>query len=69
MFSINYFSTVPVDQPNAFTQLMMNKCPHIGSEVLIAMVINSSVLWNLKPCSPVEVRRHFGGTCSLPLQG
>jgi hypothetical protein len=24
---------------------MMNKCPYIGSEVLIAVVINSSVLW------------------------
>jgi hypothetical protein len=38
-------------------------------EVLTAVVIKSSILWDITPSSPLEVNRRFGGTCRLHLQG
>jgi hypothetical protein len=31
--------------------------------------MNSSVFWDITPCSPLKVNRRFGGTCRLHLQG
>jgi hypothetical protein len=31
--------------------------------------VNSSVFWDITPCSQLIVNRRFGGTCSLHLQG
>jgi hypothetical protein len=33
----------------------------VGSEVLTAVVMNSSVFWDVTSCSPLKVNRHFGG--------
>jgi hypothetical protein len=41
----------------------------VGSEVLRAVAMKSSVLWDIKLCSPLKVRRRFGETCHLHLQG
>jgi hypothetical protein len=30
-----------------------------GSEILIQMSSNSSVFWEIKPCSPVKVNRYL----------
>jgi hypothetical protein len=38
-------------------------------EVLTAVLMKSSVLWGITPCSPLKVNRRFGGTCRLHLQG
>jgi hypothetical protein len=32
-------------------------------------LVKGSILWNITPCSPLEVSRCFGGTCRLHLQG
>jgi hypothetical protein len=37
------------------------------SEVLTAMVMMSSVFWDITPCSPLEINRRFGGTFRLLL--
>jgi hypothetical protein len=42
---------------------------HVGSEVLTAVVMNSSLLWDITPCSPLKVNQRFEGTCRLHLQG
>jgi hypothetical protein len=31
--------------------------------------MNISLFWEITPCSPLKVNRHFGGTCRLHLQG
>jgi hypothetical protein len=33
---------------------------YVGFEVLTAVVMNSSVFWDIMPCSPLKVNRRFG---------
>lgn len=42
---------------------------YVGSEVLTAMAMESSVFWGITPCSPMEVSRRFGGKFQLHLEG
>jgi hypothetical protein len=39
-----------------------------GFEVLTAVVMNSTIFWDITPCSPLRVNRRFGGTYGLHLQ-
>jgi hypothetical protein len=41
----------------------------VDFEVLTALVMNSSILWNMTVRSPLRIDRRFGGTCRLHLQG
>jgi hypothetical protein len=41
----------------------------IGSEVLTADIMKSSIFWDITACSGLEVYRCFGGTYSLNRQG
>jgi hypothetical protein len=41
----------------------------VGFKVLTAVVMKSSVLWDIKLCSPLKVYQRFKGTCHLSLQG
>jgi hypothetical protein len=34
---------------------------YVGSDVLTAVVINSTIFWDITPCSPFKVNRRFGG--------
>jgi hypothetical protein len=38
-------------------------------EVLTAVVMKSTIFWDITPCSPLSVNRRFGGTCRTHLQG
>jgi hypothetical protein len=40
-----------------------------GYEILTAVVMKGSVLWDITPCTPLKVNRRFEGTCRLHLQG
>jgi hypothetical protein len=31
-------------------------------------LLNSSIFWNITPCSPLKTNRRFWGTCRLQLQ-
>jgi hypothetical protein len=42
---------------------------NVGFGVLTTVVIESSVLWDIMPCSPLKVNQHFRGKCYLHLQG
>jgi hypothetical protein len=42
---------------------------YVGFEVLTAVVMKSSVFWDLMPCSPLKVNQSFSGTCRHHLQG
>jgi hypothetical protein len=42
---------------------------YVGFEVLTAMVVKSTMFWDIAPCSPLSVNRRFGGTHRLHLQG
>jgi hypothetical protein len=35
----------------------------VGFEVLTAVVMKSSILSDIMPCSPLKANRRFGGTC------
>jgi hypothetical protein len=42
---------------------------NVGFEVLTMVVVKSTIFWDITPCSPLNVNRHFGGTYRLHLQG
>jgi hypothetical protein len=42
---------------------------YVGCEVLIAVVMKSSMFWDITPCSLFKVNRRFGGTSCLHLHG
>jgi hypothetical protein len=41
----------------------------VGFEILTAVVMKSTIFWDITPCSPLSVNRRFGGTYRLHLQG
>jgi hypothetical protein len=45
------------------------KMDHAGFEVLTAVVMKSSILWDIKPFSPLKNKRRFGEIFPLYLQG
>jgi hypothetical protein len=42
---------------------------YVGSEVLSAMVMKSTIMWEITSCSPLKVNRRFGRTHHLHFQG
>jgi hypothetical protein len=44
-------------------------CIKIGYEVNTAVAVKSYMLWNITPCSSVNVNLRFRGTYRSPLQG
>jgi hypothetical protein len=46
-----------------------NKTTKVGFEVLTEVVMRGTILWDVSPCSPLKVNRHFGGTYLLHLLG
>jgi hypothetical protein len=45
-----------------------NKIIDVGIEVLTAVVMKSTIFWDITPCSPLKVNRRFGGKYRLNLQ-
>jgi hypothetical protein len=41
----------------------------LGFKGLTAVVMKSSIFWDITLCSPLKVTWYFGGTCHLHLQG
>jgi hypothetical protein len=41
----------------------------LGFEVFTAVVMKSTVFWDITPCSPLSVKRRFGGKYRLHLHG
>jgi hypothetical protein len=42
---------------------------YVGFEILTALVMKSTISWDIIPCSPLEVNWHIRGTYCLHLQG
>jgi hypothetical protein len=38
---------------------------YIGLEALVTVTMNKTVVWDVMPCSKIEVRRRFGGAYYL----
>jgi hypothetical protein len=38
------------------------ECMYVGSEVLTAVVMKSTIFWDITPCSPLTVRRNMSPT-------
>jgi hypothetical protein len=47
---------------------MMNKIKIIGYEVITAVTMMSSVVWDITLCSAAKVNQSFGGTYCFHLQ-
>lgn len=49
---------------------VFSKCcvVYTGSEFLAAVVMQSSILWDKKPCNTLKVNQRFGERCRLHLQ-
>jgi hypothetical protein len=41
----------------------IDKKAHDGFELLITVVIKSSIFWDITPCSSLRIYGRFGGTC------
>jgi hypothetical protein len=41
----------------------------VGFGVLTAVVMKSTIFWDIMSCSPLKVNRRFGGTYRLNFQG
>jgi hypothetical protein len=46
-----------------------NQYIYLRFEVLTAVVMKSTILWDISPCSPLSVNQCFGATYRLSLQG
>jgi hypothetical protein len=46
-----------------------NNIYQVGFEVFTAVVMKSTIIWDMTPCSPLSFNRRFGGTHRLHLQG
>jgi hypothetical protein len=46
----------------------LHSLTYVEFEVLRAVVIKSTIFWDITPCSPLKVNRCFGGTYRLLLQ-
>jgi hypothetical protein len=51
---------------SCFSKIHFNS---IGFEVLTAVVVESSIFWDITPCSQLKVNQRFGRTYRLHLQG
>jgi hypothetical protein len=51
------------------TSFCTNNHQFTGYEGLTAVVMKSSIFWDITRCSPFQVNRRFGGTYHLHLQG
>jgi hypothetical protein len=51
------------------TEFSARQPKSIGFEALTAVVMKSTIFWDITPCSPLSVNRRFGGTYRLHLQG
>jgi hypothetical protein len=41
------------------------KNKQVGFEVITAVVMKSSIFWDITPCNSLEIKRRFGGTCHI----
>jgi hypothetical protein len=57
---VQIFSSTPCSQTSSV---------YVGFEVLTAVVMKSTIFWDMTPCSPVNFNRRFGGTNPHHLQG
>jgi hypothetical protein len=48
---------------------IIHKIRYIWFKVLTAVVMKSTIFWDISPCSPLEVKRRLGRTYRLHLQG
>jgi hypothetical protein len=48
---------------------LTNILRNVGFDVLTAVVMKSSIFWDITPCNPLRINRRFGGTCRLHIQG
>jgi hypothetical protein len=46
---------------------MIDSC-FLRFEILTVVVMKSTVFWDITPCSPLKVNRHFGGKYRLHIQ-
>jgi hypothetical protein len=46
-----------------------NKKQYVVCEALTALVMKSTIFWDITLCGPLKVNQHFEGTCRLHLQG
>jgi hypothetical protein len=47
---------------NGTSIIISNENFEVGFEVLTAVVLKSTIFWDITPCSPLRVNQRFGGT-------
>jgi hypothetical protein len=63
------FETLPEYPVSWITLGALMKMHYVWIEVLTAVVLKSSVFWDIMPSSPFKVNRRFGGTYHLHFKG
>jgi hypothetical protein len=53
------------DHQKQYSDLEKIKIYEVGFEVLTAVVMKSTIFWDMTPCSPLSCNGRFGETCRL----
>jgi hypothetical protein len=67
VFSRIYSSSFPLIPPSSIS-LKVNHI-YVGFEVLTAVIMMSSIFWDITLCSPLKANERFGGTYRFKLHG
>jgi hypothetical protein len=51
------------------TLAIPNKLRNVGFQTLTAVIMKSTIFWDITPCSPLKVKGRFRGAYCLHLQG
>jgi hypothetical protein len=58
---------IPEDSASCPSVFREPRTADVGSEDLTAVVVKSTIFWDITQCGPLKVYRRFGGTCRLHL--
>jgi hypothetical protein len=66
LLNMEFANSVPLLWPK---HTLTNNTFVVGFEVLTAVVMKSTIFWDIMPCSPLKANRHFRRTYRLHFQG
>jgi hypothetical protein len=68
MFTVVFLKWATVPYPDLVESIRQPVGLLVRVEVLTAVAMESSIFWDIQPCSPVKVNRRFGGPYRFHLQ-
>jgi hypothetical protein len=60
LIALNYITFGLNSENTEYSEYFTDNKFIVGFEVLTAVVMKSTIFWDIMPCSPLKVNRHFG---------